>query len=74
MNYDYDGNYADYDQTGVLLFMNNVHFIMYNKSISFFYFNKHLCIIFKSIMLKEKSIILTTFVKSTNNVRIDDQA
>ena len=30
--------------------------------------------LFKILMLSEKNIILTTFVKNTNNAHIDDQA
>ena len=68
------------EKAGVLLFVNNVHIIMYNTSISYlnglrlFSFNKCLCIMFKVLMLSKITIILTTFVNSTDNVHVDDLA
>ena len=60
--------------------MNSVHIIMYNTSRSYvndlimiiFIFIKHLCIMFKILMLSKITIILTTLVNNTDNVHVND--
>ena len=72
------------EKTGVLLFMNNVHIIMYNTpylilSQWFDYYNYFLSIsvdvfMFKILMLSKITIISTTFVNNTDNVHANDLA
>ena len=60
--------------------MNSVHIIMYNTSRSYvndlimiiFIFIKHLCIMFKILMLSKITIILTTLVNNTDNAHVND--
>ena len=71
------------EKKAVLLFVNNMHLIMYNTSRSYlnglviiqlFSFSKCLCAMFKILMLSKITIILTSFVNNIDNVRVNDLA